>query len=158
MSNKELFVKAHKMAKGIKKEYPEVNYMFQFSLCLSYLREEGGNGMVELKGTEKQVKWAEDIRKNYLESLNNIIEGVEKEDRNYVIPAINELEEEVKSRAESKSNTRDARKEALLAILAELKGNIENEETSKKFIEVYNSHRYFAPHEVSAIRVMKQFR
>lgn len=50
MSNKELFVKAHKMAKEIKKEYPEVDYMFQFSLCLSYLRKEG-----EVK--EEKITW-----------------------------------------------------------------------------------------------------
>lgn len=49
MSNKELFVKAHKMVKEIKKEYPEVDYMFQFSLCLTYLREE------EVK--EEEITW-----------------------------------------------------------------------------------------------------
>lgn len=50
MSNKELFIKAHKMTKEIKKEYPEVDYMFQFSLCLSYLKE------------SKEITW-EDVAK-----------------------------------------------------------------------------------------------
>lgn len=49
MNNKELFKQAHKMAKEIKTEYPEVNYKFQFSLCLTYLREE------EVK--EEKVTW-----------------------------------------------------------------------------------------------------
>lgn len=51
MSNKELFKEAHKMAKEIKREYPEVDYMFQFSLCLSYLKE----GVKEEKITWEDV-------------------------------------------------------------------------------------------------------
>lgn len=65
MLNKELVKKAHEMAREIKGEYPEVNYQIQFGLCVSYLlSEEKGeyNKMVELKGTEKQVKYAEDLK------------------------------------------------------------------------------------------------
>ena len=54
--------KAHKMTKEIKAEYSEVNYKFQLGICISYLlnnREE--IEMVELVGTEKQIKWAKDI-------------------------------------------------------------------------------------------------
>ena len=40
MSKKEIMVKAHKMVKEIKNKYPEVDYKFQLSLCLSYLHEE----------------------------------------------------------------------------------------------------------------------
>ena len=69
MTNKELFIKAHKMAREIKSQYPEVNYSFQFSLCLTYLKEKKDNEMVELKGTEKQVAWAEKIR---AEQINNL--------------------------------------------------------------------------------------
>lgn len=69
MTKKEIMIKAHKMAKEIKAEYPEVDYKFQLGLCLTYLHEEGENEMVELKGTEKQVKWAKDIRKNMLETI-----------------------------------------------------------------------------------------
>lgn len=57
MSNKELFKKAHEMAKEIKKEFPEVNYMFQFSLCLSYLRE-NIKEVIEEKVTWKTIEKA----------------------------------------------------------------------------------------------------
>lgn len=63
MSNKELFVKAHKMAKEIKGEYPEVNYMFQFSLCLSYLKEEAKE--------EKAIIW-EDVAKAAEKAVNEL--------------------------------------------------------------------------------------
>lgn len=61
--------KAHKLTREIKKEYPEVNYSFQFGLemkCLLSQKEEE-NKVVELKGSKKQVTWAEDIRKEKLE-------------------------------------------------------------------------------------------
>ncbi|MDU2491194.1 MAG: hypothetical protein E7D27_11520 [Clostridium celatum] len=69
MTKKELMIKAHKMTKEIKNEYPGVDYKFQLGLCLAYLHEEGEKEMRELKGTEKQVKWAEDIRKEMLQNI-----------------------------------------------------------------------------------------
>lgn len=65
---------AHKMTKKIKAEYKEVDYKFQLGLCISYLlseRVERKMELKELKGSEKQVKWANDIRKNLL----SLIEG-----------------------------------------------------------------------------------
>ena len=67
MLSSQIVKKAHKMTKEIKNQYPEVDYRTQFGLCLSYLLNMGGNVMVELKGTEKQVKWANDIRNMLLE-------------------------------------------------------------------------------------------
>ena len=61
---------AHKMTKEIKNEYPNVDYKFQLGLCISYLlneRVEEKMELKELKGTEKQVKWANDIREKTLE-------------------------------------------------------------------------------------------
>ena len=136
MSNKELFVKAHKMAKEIKNEYPEVDYMFQFSLCLSYLREEGENGMVELKGTEKQVKWAEDIRKIYLEGLNDVKKKIEEVDRYIARDYYLSYKEEVHARI--KENTSEEKKKALLDIIDVLIEKVENQEKSEKFIRMYN--------------------
>lgn len=69
MTKKELMIKAHKMAKEIKAQYPEVDYKFQLGLCLAYLHEEGEKEMVELQGTEKQVAWAEKIRAEQINSL-----------------------------------------------------------------------------------------
>lgn len=57
---------AHKLTREIKKEFPNVDYKFQLGLCISYLhRNKEAIKMVDLKGTEKQVKWAEDIRKEW---------------------------------------------------------------------------------------------
>lgn len=61
---------AHKMTREIKAEYKEVDYKFQLGLCISYLlneRVEEKMELKELKGTEKQVKWANDIREKTLE-------------------------------------------------------------------------------------------
>ena len=67
-----LMKEAHKMTKKIKEQYPEVDYKAQLGLCLSFLSQEGGKEMVELKGTEKQVKYA-----------NDLIERMKKENDNY---------------------------------------------------------------------------
>ena len=76
MTKKEMMVKAHKMTKGIKNEYPEVDYKFQLGLCLAYLYEnEGDVKMVELKGSEKQIVWAEEIREVVLEMAKRTVEG-----------------------------------------------------------------------------------
>ena len=45
MTKKELMIKAHKMTKEIKNEYPTVDYKFQLSLCLAYLYKEGEKEM-----------------------------------------------------------------------------------------------------------------
>ncbi|MBE6058502.1 hypothetical protein FDF69_19680 [Clostridium sporogenes] len=37
---KNLFKEAHKLTKGIKKEFPEVDYKAQFAICLAYLQED----------------------------------------------------------------------------------------------------------------------
>ena len=76
-----LMKEAHKLTKEIKKQYPEVDYKTQLGLCLSFLsQEKGDNEMVELKGTEKQVKWAKDIRNRIIkvnEIFEKAIEGVD---------------------------------------------------------------------------------
>lgn len=68
---KNLFKKAHKMTRKIVERYNDVDYKAQFTLCLEYLSE-GEEEMVkaELKGTEKQIKWAEDIRAELIEKIN----------------------------------------------------------------------------------------
>ena len=75
-----LMKEAHKLTKQIVSEYGDVDYMTQLGLCLSFLSQEGGKEMVELKGTEKQVKWAEDIRNRIIkvnEIFEKAIEGVD---------------------------------------------------------------------------------
>lgn len=79
-----LMKEAHKLTKEIKKQYPEVDYKTQLGLCLSFLsQEKGDNEMVELKGTEKQVKWAKDIRNRIIkvnEIFEKAIEGVDMDE------------------------------------------------------------------------------
>lgn len=65
---KELMRKAHQLTKEIKAEFPEVNYLAQLGLCITCLMKES-NEMKELKGSEKQIAWAEKIR---IEQLNNL--------------------------------------------------------------------------------------
>lgn len=75
-----LMKEAHKMTREIVNKYGDVDYMAQLSLCLSFLSQEGGEEMVELKGTEKQVKWAKDIRNRIIkvnEIFEKAIEGVD---------------------------------------------------------------------------------
>ena len=75
-----LMKEAHKLTKQIVSKYGDVDYMTQLGLCLSFLSQEGGKEMVELKGTEKQVKWAEDIRNRIIkvnEIFEKAIEGVD---------------------------------------------------------------------------------
>ena len=68
---KNLFKKAHKMTREIVERYNDVDYKAQFTLCLEYLSE-GEEEMVkaELKGSEKQIKWAEDIRAELIKKIN----------------------------------------------------------------------------------------
>ena len=63
--------KAHQLTKEIKREYPEVDYKAQLGICLTFLYDNKEvKGMVELEGTEKQVRWAEEIRKEMLDTKN----------------------------------------------------------------------------------------
>lgn len=71
---------AHKMTKQIVSEYGNVDYKTQLGLCLSFLSQEGGKEMVELKGTEKQIKWAGDLRSRfikYLDFVKDLADGIE---------------------------------------------------------------------------------
>ena len=104
-----LMKEAHKLTKEIKAKYPTVDYKTQLGICISYLLE-GVNKMVELKGTEKQVKWAEDIRKNLLVAIADTTEYFENMQKDFIakeghksksinrrIKAINELKNEVEN-------------------------------------------------------------
>lgn len=72
-----LMKEAHKLTREIKVEFPNVDYKTQLGICISYLLNKGEeNKMVELQGSEKQVKWGEDIRKDFLKLLNNYKERV----------------------------------------------------------------------------------
>ena len=97
---KNIMKEAHRMTKEIKKEFPNVDYKFQLGLCISYLYEESKKEdveMVELKGSEKQVKWANEIREKALEiaTRNNLVEVIKvlttKEDAKFFIDGYKQM-------------------------------------------------------------------
>lgn len=68
-----LMKEAHELTRQIVDKYEDVDYRTQLGLCLSFLsQEKGGKEMVELKGSEKQVKWAEDLRGRFVKYLDYI--------------------------------------------------------------------------------------
>lgn len=69
---KKIMKEAHKMTREIVNKYG-VDYKTQFGLCLAYLlnnKEE--SKVVELKGSEKQVAWAEKIRAELIEKFEKL--------------------------------------------------------------------------------------
>ena len=69
---RETFKKAHEVTKKIIKSGD--NYRATFKLALSFVYSQikkGVSKMVELKGSEKQVKWAKDIRGNIVAVIEN---------------------------------------------------------------------------------------
>lgn len=70
MDNSTRFKLAHKNTEEVKNLYPEINYMAQFGLELKALYQQK-NMITELKGSEKQVKWAEDIREAIITTMTN---------------------------------------------------------------------------------------
>ncbi|WP_066679376.1 hypothetical protein [Clostridium septicum] len=132
MSKKELMIKAHQMTRGIKEEFPGIDYKFQLGLCISYLLK-GEVEMVELKGTEKQVNWANDIRKKAIE----LIEKYEEVKTNTIEVAtawagteLKVTETEIVSIYNKKEQFKKSKEN-----LATIKKLIENEESAKFFIE-----------------------
>lgn len=92
MTKKELMKKAHKMAKEIKAQYPEVDYRFQFGLCLSFLMNEEEETMeIKLEGTEKQIKYAEDIKKNFEEGYEEAVAYIAKKSRKVNMEPVEEV-------------------------------------------------------------------
>lgn len=74
---KNLMKEAHKLTKEIKAEYPNVDYKAQLGICISYLsKNEGEVKMVELKGSEKQVAWAEKSRASMINDANKLLQYV----------------------------------------------------------------------------------
>lgn len=116
---------AHKLAKEIKTEYPNVDYKYQLGLCISYLAKKGENEMVELKGSEKQVKWAEEIRKEMVENVD--MSAVSS--AMAILRKSNDFLNKAKSRITTDKNKNN---EMMIELVKEI---IENETSAVKFIE-----------------------
>lgn len=128
---KNLLKEAHKLTKEIKNKYPEVDYMAQLGVCISYLNNKEENKMVELKGTEKQVVWAESIRKNLVNKFEEKIELMNSEEKTTAIK--NELIRNRKYFRNKAKTTIEARKE-YASILEEIKEAILNKDNAQYFI------------------------
>lgn len=128
---KNLLKEAHKLTKEIKNKYPEVDYKAQLGICISYLNNKEENEMVELKGTEKQIDWAEKLREDVLnkfdEKLDLILNGAYEDVRNTLVRNKKMFKNTVKK-------ADDARVE-YANLLKEVKAVIENQEEAKFFIE-----------------------
>lgn len=79
---KNVMNKAHEITKKIIRKGDSYRATFRLALSFAHsLVKKGVNKMVELKGTEKQVKWASDIRETVLRYLNKALEmQLEKSD------------------------------------------------------------------------------
>ena len=82
---------AHNLTKKIIKKGD--SYKATFRICLSFVHSQVKKGlikMVELKGTEKQIKWANDIREKFISiceeyKLTKAIEYAERDKAEYWI-------------------------------------------------------------------------
>lgn len=135
---KNLLKEAHKLTKEIKNKYPEVNYMAQLGVCISYLNNKEEVEMVELKGTKKQIDWAEEIRKNIIEMFDKKIEKMNDENvKNSEV--YNELVRNRKNFRNKVKTTAEARKE-YASILEEIKEAILDKDNAQYYIDQVRSY------------------
>lgn len=76
---KNIMKEAHNLTKKIIRKGD--SYKATFRICLSYVHSQAKKGvkkMVELKGTEKQVKYANDIKDNLVATMTNAINAIEE--------------------------------------------------------------------------------
>lgn len=72
---KDVFKKAHKITKNIIRKGDSYRETFRLALIFVYSEtKKGANKMVELIGTEKQVKWADNIREQVLDVIEVVRE------------------------------------------------------------------------------------
>ena len=74
---KKIFKEAHKLTKEMVKKY-NTNYQAQFQINLSYLLEEKGGSENGVRGTEKQIKYANDILEEVNKNLQAYRNGIDK--------------------------------------------------------------------------------
>lgn len=137
---KKILKEAHKLTKEIKAKYPEVDYRIQLGLCISYLLEnKEEEGMKELKGSEKQVKWANEIREK---QMKEFYEWKEKWETKF---EGNETElAEIKKYTELLENIEDAGKWITIEKQSGLNINhLINPKQREKALRYFNSYEIF---------------
>ena len=153
-----IMIEAHRMTKEIKNNSPEVDYRAQLGLCLSFLmmnkKEEKVLEMAKLEGSEKQVKWAESLREEFIKrvqkckSMFNV--SSEKGKRMFKIDmafALNTNQDDKNFKKlyeiEKEFNEEDIQ-EMINNIDTYTNLLLENEKSAKFFIETRNQHIIFA--------------
>ncbi|MDK0695878.1 hypothetical protein P5E93_14840 [Clostridium perfringens] len=127
---KNVFKKAHEITKNIIRKGDSYRETFRLALIFVYSQiKKGENKMVELKGTEKQVKWANDIRKELL--------SIVEETRNHQVERVSKKEDKVKKdgtvlTAQDRVNKMNARFNNIVEV-------IESNNESVWFIENFKS-------------------
>ena len=127
---KNIMKEAHNLTKKIIRKGD--SYRATFRICLSYVHSQvkkGVNKMVELKGSEKQVKWALEIRKQVLEVIENA--------RTRKVEEVSKRADKVKK--DGTVITAKDRVEKMNKRFNELTKSIENNESSVFFIENFSS-------------------
>ena len=127
---KNIMKEAHNLTKKIIRKGD--NYRATFRICLSFVHSQvrkGINKMVELKGSEKQVKWALEIRKQVLEVIENA--------RTRKVEEVSKRPDKVKK--DGTIITAKDRVEKMNKRFNELTKSIENNESSAFFIENFSS-------------------
>ena len=114
----ELIRKAHEETRNMKKEFPIVTYKFQFGLEMSYLLsslKEVENTMVELKGTPKQVAWAEKIRDEKMKDWKKEQEDLKDAENKKYVAELTAAAERIFS-VENASNWIDMRNASIIRL------------------------------------------
>ena len=127
---KNIMKEAHNLTKKIIRKGD--SYKATFRICLSFVHSQvkkGVNKMVELKGSEKQVKWALEIRKQVLEVIENA--------RSRKVEEVSKRADKVKK--DGTVITAKDRVEKMNKRFNELTKSIENNESSAFFIENFSS-------------------
>ena len=127
---KNIMKEAHNLTKKIIRKGD--SYKATFRICLSYVHSQvkkGVNKMVELKGSEKQVKWALEIRKQVLEVIENA--------RTRKVEEVSKRADKVKK--DGTVITAKDRVEKMNKRFNELTKSIGNNESSVFFIENFSS-------------------
>lgn len=113
---KNVFKKAHEITKNIIRKGDSYRETFRLALIFVYSQiKKGVNKMVELKGTEKQVKWANDIRKELV--------SVVEEARNHQVERVSKKEDKVKKdgtvlTAQDRVNKMNARFDNIVEVIS----------------------------------------
>lgn len=72
---KKIMKEAHRLAREIKREFPNVDYKTQVGINVKHLINEFNSA--ELIGSEKQIAWAKDIRNQLVEGIDNMIDIID---------------------------------------------------------------------------------